>query len=321
MRNNIIRIILLVFFILFNCEILAEQSYKKIVLPRLDNKKIEVKRRFYEKLANKSKRFRRAVYILGTGATSAFLIYLILKFTIKKTSDIKNLKNNDITTSESKKNEENISTSSYIDRFKFWRNYKMERQNESLWNLCKYNFKNGLTDWVYYAPITILSTTVFGVQSSIFSLIKNKFLKLWNGQDEDLFFNARRQINLILYQFKSFFEFETNFIEKEEIKDNCFVFVDIMENIFALISEKVERDFDNNKINNNMYYSVVCAQSLLFNNVEKFCEESEIELNKTKDKLLGDESLRFIFSSFKQINNQIIRFFNLCYSVCYENKK
>jgi hypothetical protein len=279
---------------------------EEIILLRPDPCRIENKKDFYVRKTRISKRFRKAVYVLGTSTAAVLFGYLMFRLT---KNDDKRITNDIIkNTGQSDHDLNRNGGFNYSDSLALHRAYKKELYNESIWDLCKYKLRAGVTDWVYYAPLTLLGTVLFGASSNLYYLLKDKCLQLWNGYDEEFFIKARINLALILRQFNSVLDVPEMLIDVDEVQHDYLVLLDMMENLFAMLEEKIEREFDLGNLNEHMYKAFIGNKDLLLRVFTKFIESLESFLNKSNDAILP---------SFKKLDKKIIRSLELYDSVFF----
>ena len=296
--------VLILFFYFLNIRnnfLFCEEKESKlsyVTLSNLNKENIESKRLYFRKLIDKSQRFKNVVYASGGFLSLGLITYL--GFKIFGTEDQKKVEK------EIQKQKE----ASVVSNF----NYGLDRRrskSRDIWELSKEGFTFGIVDGFYYGMSALIVSTVLGLQTEIFSSIKNKFVQLWDGQKEKSFEKIVRQLGINLEQLKAFFVGEMFSCDKQELKENYSIFIDVVETFMAFILEIVPDNPDSN-------YTIENLQELLFKKVQTFSNELEIKLNENDEQALSESLLNSLKDSFKHLNNQIVRFINLYSSFIYE---
>ncbi len=286
-----------------------KENFKKIKLLQLDTKRIEQRYLYYKKLAIKSKKFRRFVYIAGAGATLGLLTYLSFRFFgLNFSKNDKDLSGNKKTENASGSNKKTLPPEN-CGKYK-----KRILQDQGFWGLCKYYFSKGISKGFYLGMAGVVASSIYSLRNSLFGNFNQKFFDLWGGQDEKLFLQAQRMLTINLKIFRSFLDNDI-VCDIEEIKDNYAIFIEAIENFIALCTYSAEQFLDTKS---QSYKSILNSNDLLAVRVVAFTQELEEVLNK-KD-LFDQDLANLIKFSFKQLNKQIVRFINLYYSVVYESK-
>src|SRR3989339_2223079 len=195
---------------------------KKIILSRLDPKRIEPKCKYYESLAQKTKNFRRnvclltAVTAMGLTAFAGYKIYNL--YANKKGNEAKPAENNVNSTTQ------NFNLEEVLQKNLLKKKYVWE---VGCWNVFKHGLIKGLTKGWLWGIASIVSVSCFSIWSKMLGFGQEKFLDLWKGQDLKHFIGARKLVGINLEQLGSLFLLSNNdFYDKEEIKDNYLVFID-----------------------------------------------------------------------------------------------
>jgi hypothetical protein len=286
------------------CQINVEQNKQnKIVLQYIDFSRIQNKGLDYKKLIEKPKYFRRLVYLLGTGVGIAGISWAVFKWFNPNQKD------------QSKEKSHYGSNNDFRERW--W--YLLQKRNnkdKTIWQICKENIADGITDGVYWFGTGAVVSSGLGLLGLASDSFKQKINTLWNGEGQEFFLNLERQLEFNLEQLKTCFVSGVGLCcDREEIRDNYNIFVCVIEELLAFILGKVVSASGGNAV---AYQSVLSLQTLLFEKVKKFTKDLEVELNRdygqSSNQKFGDD----VLTSFRLLNNQIVRFLNLSYSVLYD---
>jgi len=280
------------------------QSQDSIVLQRLDKERIEEKQEFFRNLFDRKKKFRQNVFItagaIPVAGLLAYLGYKILK------NDDQNGNSNSSTSKD---------TSSYSrDRLSMLELWK----KEGISGLCKYGFFKGIGEGIYWGISAVIVSSFMAFQSKLFKIVPDKFNKLWNGDDEQRFLLIRQHLGINLEQLLVFFKDQSNIIcDKQEIKDNYTIFIDAVETFLSFTKEKLadRKDvgcYTQEPILNGLYSFVV--------KIDNFSDKLQTNLNQTDSAFFDEKNTEKVWQDFKLLNNQFIRFFNLCYNIFYEKQ-
>lgn len=266
-----------------------------VELPKLNSRRIELKRRNYENIVKNSKKFRRNIYLSGISIAAISLgAYIYFKRAAKENSP-----NNNTSANPS--------------------NFAVNLQNKGVYvtdfsGMCKYGASKGVSNGIKYGIAGAIVSIFLGIQGVFWNNLKEKFSNLWSWDHKNNFLSTTRMLDTNLKLFSTFLT-EDVLCDKEEIVDSYRVFIDVVETLIALVTQTAFEYVDKGS---QVYESISNSRDLLYKKVVDFTKEFQEELNKknTFDELIAES----IFPSFKQLNNYIIRFINLYYSVIYEEK-
>jgi hypothetical protein len=284
---------------------LDNKSVEKVAVvkefPGLDFKRMEQKCLQYQKLANRSKNFRKAVYVSSAVAAAGLLTYFGFKFFWK-----------------SGKKEENSSAvlekeklEKLLNSFDALNSQKKEPYKLDFGNI----FKLGISNGFYWGLSGAVVAPFLWAQTGLLNVLKNKFVTLWNGQSEENFLSTVKLLEVNTKQLGLFFQTWDLLDDEDELKENYALFIDCIENLIALATQSTVDLLSSKPA---MQQSIIKLRDILCAKILDFSEELQQFLSLDLTEEQNSTKLDFIKISFKKLSDQIGRFVNLYYSALYE---
>ncbi len=280
---------------------------------KLSPERIEAKKEFFKEIFEKSRKFRKTVYVAGAASVVGAGAYCGYRYFSKSDSSKSSLDEGiakNVTSGDAPSiNKENF-FDTYLKHKLNKRDYILRK--DGFWGFMHHEFNKGMG----VALAAALISPIFLMQSKFWGSLSDQFMQLWNGNEKERFLLIQRHLGTNVDLLHLFFNDKDILCDKSEISDNYSVFIDSVETLIAFVLVKLE--LAQNDQQNSSLVAIFNSQVNLISKMNNFSCEFQDVLNKS-DKFFGVEQANALWEPFKQLNNQLIRFSNLCFSVFYEN--
>ena len=321
----IFRILFLNLFFIncFSCFVFSSeaQNIEALNVSRISKERIEAKKEFFKEIFEKSRQFRKAAYISSGISLFCLTSYLGYKFFLKKDQS----KSQDPNVSSSSSNaDQNEATLTYLKRLLGMSEYKDVWEKEDTWGITKFAIGKGFSRGIDLGIAGVVVSIFFALQKVLGSYLPDQFMQFWNGNEKERFLLIQRHLGTNIDLLHLFFDDKDILCDKSEINDNYSVFIDSVETLVAFVLVKLELAQADSQ--NYALAAIFNSQENLISKINDFsCEFQDVlnkldnQLDSKLNKFFGIEQANALWGPFKQLNNQLIRFSNLCFSVFYEN--
>ncbi|MBD3232033.1 hypothetical protein GF322_05255 [Candidatus Dependentiae bacterium] len=293
-----------------------EQKDESINIAKISFKRINEKKEFFLQNFYNSKIFRRIVYTAGIAAATGVASYYTYELFLKDENELAN-ESSDNNPKNLNHNYDHTLYDYYLKKLKN-NDFSEVWREQGFSGVCKFGLSRGISKGIRLGIIGVIISVFMQLQDKTFGSMWYKFLSLWNGKDEENFLLIQKSLSINIDLLLSFLNDDEIACDKGEIKDNYFILINSLESLIAFVLVKLYLAQDAKS--NCSLLTISNSKDFLILNIDNFSDKLAKVLNGTEKQYFDVQQAKDLRGSFRQLNNQLIRFSNLCYSVFYEKK-